>query len=284
VGDGPEITEVIGGAAADLPPIDLTDLPVVVNSRLPVPGARREFALSLDAGVELIAELVGHGLDAPLAARLRLRDAGGTWVASSESQPPRDPRLTMSVVLAGTYRLLLDTEPAWAESRPEFAGNPAAVYRLGLNLRAQDDAPARPSPEYLRSVPALQPPAPPSGLADRHTLLLRPGEARSLAVQIRRQEISEQSRRLLTLFATGLPEGISCPAASVLPEADSTAMSFAAATNAAGFSGPFQITLVDAQASMPVATNVKASLTGRFAAPRDLLVQETEWFWLVVQP
>jgi hypothetical protein len=131
VGDHPEALEVEPndeGAKAQA----IDSLPLIVNGRLEKRGDVDSFAVKLDAGQFLTAALLGRRIGAPMDPLLHLQDASGNAVAFSHDGLGLDPLLVYQAEHAGTYVLRVSAFAHPPAADVNFAGAPAAVYRLGL--------------------------------------------------------------------------------------------------------------------------------------------------------
>ena len=107
-------------------------LPVTINGRLEKNGDLDSFAVRVEAGKWLVAQVDGYGLGSPIDPYLHLLDADGGKLAFANDTATFDPLLAWKVEKSGIYILQLAAfeYPPVADVR--FAGKESAVYRLTL--------------------------------------------------------------------------------------------------------------------------------------------------------
>lgn len=116
-------------------------LPAVVNGRIGVPGGEDVFAVSCEAGREIVAEVVARRLGSPLDSWLKITDALGTQVAFNDDRDDKgaallthqaDSLIRFTPTAQGTYYIHLGD----AQKR----GGPEYAYRLRLSPPRPDFA------------------------------------------------------------------------------------------------------------------------------------------------
>lgn len=106
---------------------------VVVNGRLAKSGDVDGFAVKLDRGETLAADLeADRHIGSPMDAVLQVVSAEGFVLAQNNDTVGRDPRIIFEAPASGTYIVRLFAFPATPDSSIRFAGGDAFVYRLTL--------------------------------------------------------------------------------------------------------------------------------------------------------
>lgn len=132
VGSLPEIVEV---EPNDNPrePQKLDDSRVVVNGRLAKNDDVDGFAVTLDEGQTLAADVeANRHLGSPMDAVLQVVSTDGFVLDQNDDAVSRDPRILFRAPAAGTYVVRLFAFPAEPDSGIRFSGSDAYIYRLTL--------------------------------------------------------------------------------------------------------------------------------------------------------
>lgn len=116
----------------------LDRLPATVAGRLARNGDVDSYAVTLEAGQALVADLQAHVLGSPVDAVLRLVDAAGRELAVNHDNGRNlDPRLVWLAPSAGTYVVQVFGFAHPATSDVRFAGSDASVYLLHVSRGPQ---------------------------------------------------------------------------------------------------------------------------------------------------
>ncbi len=107
---------------------------VVLNGRLEKSGDVDGFAVKLDKGRTLAADLEADRLGSPMDAVLQVVSAEGFVLAQNNDAIGPDPRIIFEAPATGTYIVRLFAFPSTPDSSIRFAGGPAYVYRLTLTI------------------------------------------------------------------------------------------------------------------------------------------------------
>lgn len=102
-----------------------------INGRLEKNGDVDLYAVDLEPGQTLVADLEAYRLMSPLDPVLRLLDPRGVMVAWNHDDPrSMDPFLAWTAERAGRHLLQVFAFPYPADAEIRFAGNPKGIYRL----------------------------------------------------------------------------------------------------------------------------------------------------------
>ena len=119
--DDPQHPQAIGQTAA------------TVNGRLSRRGDVDGFAVSLDQGQKLVADLeANRHLGSPMDAVLQVVSPAGFVLAQNDDTVGRDPRIIFEAPARATYIVRLFAFPSQPDSSIRFAGGEAFIYRLTL--------------------------------------------------------------------------------------------------------------------------------------------------------
>lgn len=132
VGTIPEVEEAEPNQELAAPQ-RLDGLPVTVNGRLLKRGDVDAFALKLDRGRTLVADIdANKRLGSPMDALLQVVSADGFVLAQNDDDVARDPRLVFESPADGTYLVRVFAFPFVQSSEIRFAGGNDFNYRLTL--------------------------------------------------------------------------------------------------------------------------------------------------------
>ncbi len=102
-----------------------------INGRLEKNGDVDLYAVDLEPGQTLVADLEAYRLMSPLDPVLRLLDPRGVMVAWNHDDPrSMDPFLAWTAERAGRHLLQVFAFPYPADAEIRFTGNPKGIYRL----------------------------------------------------------------------------------------------------------------------------------------------------------
>ena len=132
---------VVGAAAertqtgTELLEIAGAELPLMLNGKLESGGDVDRFAIDLQAGQILVADVVAYAIDSPLDPLLHLCAPSGERLAFNHDATPigLDPRLVFKAPAAGRYELQLSAFAYPPQANIRFAGGASAIYRLKLS-------------------------------------------------------------------------------------------------------------------------------------------------------
>ena len=132
IGTLPEIVEVEPNDDPRHPQaIGLTS--ATVNGRLSRRGDVNGFAVNLDQGQRLVADLeANRHLGSPMDAVLQVVSPTGFVLAQNDDAVGRDPRIIFEAPARATYIVRLFAFPSKPDSSIRFAGGEAFIYRLTL--------------------------------------------------------------------------------------------------------------------------------------------------------
>jgi hypothetical protein len=116
---------------------------------------------------------------------------------------------------------------------------------------------------------------------DEDRFRIAPGSAVTPALRLVRPDADQ---RQLVILAPDLPPGASLTPLPVLPGANQAGFVLRAAIDAPATNRPFQVFVSDPSRIPPHLAIARAPIRGRFAAPGDLLTNETDTLWLTVLP
>jgi len=132
VGSLPELVEV---EPNDDPrqPQTIDEPRVVVNGRLAKAGDVDGFAVTLESGQTLAADLeANRHIGSPMDGVLQVVSPEGFVLEQNDDAVGRDPRILFQAPAAGTYIVRLFAFPAQPDSSIRFSGSDAYIYRLTL--------------------------------------------------------------------------------------------------------------------------------------------------------
>lgn len=133
IGTLPEVEEAEPNQDNDQPQV-LSSSTVVVNGRFQARGDVDIFAVQLEAGQTLVADLVSRQiLGTPADPSLQITSPKGIVLAQSDDDQGLDPRLVYTAPQAGTYHIRTFAFPVATDSSIGFAGGPNWGYRLTLS-------------------------------------------------------------------------------------------------------------------------------------------------------
>ncbi len=114
-------------------PQELSTAQTVVNGRLERKGDVDTFAVRLDKGQTLVADVESHrALASPLDAVLEILSPAGFVLAHNDDDQDLDPRIVFMAPESGTYLIRIFGFPAAPDSSIALAGGDTYLYRLTL--------------------------------------------------------------------------------------------------------------------------------------------------------
>ncbi len=130
---------------------EVAALPVILNGKLNRRGDVDAFAVRLQKGEVLRAEVTAYRIDAPLDPLLRLTDAAGNVLSwNHDSFASLDPLLVYRAPRDGVYVLMLSGFVYPPQARSYFEGSDQTVYRMTLKLGEKERVKACPDePEVI---------------------------------------------------------------------------------------------------------------------------------------
>ncbi len=230
-------------------PYPTLDLPATITGFIRPAGNLDHYSFSAQGEELYHFRLRAGSLGSPLVPVLRVLDSSRQVLA--ESLPSPDPSLDWVAPGDGVYTLEV------ADAR----GGGGVGYQYEMEVTA-------PEPNLKAT-------------ADSHTLRLRPGDSANIHLQILRPATYQG---MLSLTVGGLPIGVEAAPATVLPGVPEATLPLAVARDAQPTNQPFHITLLDLTANPPRVVPARAPLTGKYAATDDLLLKDTDTFWLTILP
>ncbi len=133
VGTLPERLEVEPNDANDHAEAIGDQVSVVINSRFAESGDVDTFAITMEEGQILVADLDAHeAIGSPLDAILQVASRDGFVLHQVNDSPGLDPRLVYRAPHAGTFLVRTFCFPETPNSSIRFAGGETYVYRLTL--------------------------------------------------------------------------------------------------------------------------------------------------------
>jgi hypothetical protein len=213
------------------------------------PGKEARYAFEARPGEQFFFRVLAASLGSSLAPVLKVLDEGGHSLA--QSRPAPDADLTWVAPAEGAYTLTVTD----------------AQGRGGLDFPYQLELGA-PQPCFRGSM-------------SEHTFRLEAGQSLEFAVNVSRPKYYEG---LVNLTVIGLPPGVVGTPGPIPPEGGKVMVTLSAAEGANPASQPFQVAIVLPNLAVPQVVLVKAPVTGKYAAPGELLINETDQLWVTVLP
>ena len=113
----------------------VTTLPLTLNGVLAKRGDVDAFAITLEKGQTLRAEVMAYRLDAPIDPLLRLTDSEGNFLAWNHDQfSSLDPLLEYRATRTGAHILMISGFVYPPQARSYFSGSSQTIYRIALSL------------------------------------------------------------------------------------------------------------------------------------------------------
>lgn len=121
-------------AGSEVMTVPVADFPLTVNGKLESGGDVDRFAIELQAGQRLVADVAAYSLDSPLDPLLHVRGPLGQQLAFNHdaTRLGLDPRLVFEAPAAGNYELQLSAFAYPPQANIRFAGGATSIYRLTL--------------------------------------------------------------------------------------------------------------------------------------------------------
>lgn len=190
-------------------------------------------------------------LSSPLAALLTVRDQFGNVQAQTESRGAQDADLTWTAPTEGSYTFTITDQAR--------KGGIEYVYHLDIgNL-----------------LPDFQ------VTASDHAFRLKPGTTNEMLVTVLRPDGYESS---MSLVLEGLPASVEANADPVPAKGGDVKVRLVSRPEAAPANQPFRVLAIVTDPAAPQVRLATALLKGQYAAPTDLLTNQTDQLWLTVLP
>ena len=257
VGDGKEWVEVEPNDTAAT--AQTLEIPSAVSGDLDRAGDEDRYRVSAKKGEALRLEVQAAGLGFPLDAWLKIEDATGKELVRNDDSGGADPVLDWTPPESAEYRVVVGNLLQ--------RGGRDQRYRLSVQ---------RPQPVWSASVPEA-------------FLSLEPGKTNEWKVAISRRFGAETR---LTVSVRGLPPGVRVDPVEVPEKALEATLRWITATNAASFSGPFQVEVMAPKSVQGLAGVQQARFSLVSAGEnngvpqgfRRLVVESVSRLWMTVLP
>ena len=257
VGDGKEWVEVEPNDTAAT--AQALEIPSAVSGDLDRAGDEDRYRVSAKKGEALRLEVQAAGLGFPLDAWLKIEDATGKELVRNDDSGGADPVLDWTPPESAEYRVVVGNLLQ--------RGGRDQRYRLSVQ---------RPQPVWSASVPEA-------------FLSLEPGKTNEWKVAISRRFGAETR---LTVSVRGLPPGVRVDPVEVPEKALEATLRWITATNAASFSGPFQVEVMAPKSVQGLAGVQQARFSLVSAGEnngvpqgfRRLVVESVSRLWMTVLP
>ena len=257
VGDGKEWVEVEPNDTAAT--AQALEIPSAVSGDLDRAGDEDRYRVSARKGEALRLEVQAAGLGFPLDAWLKIEDATGKELVRNDDSGGADPVLDWTPPESAEYRVVVGNLLQ--------RGGRDQRYRLSVQ---------RPQPVWSASVPEA-------------FLSLEPGKTNEWKVAISRRFGAETR---LTVSVRGLPPGVRVDPVEVPEKALEATLRWITATNAASFSGPFQVEVMAPKSVQGLAGVQQAQFSLVSAGEnngvpqgfRRLVVESVSRLWMTVLP
>ncbi len=257
VGDGKEWVEVEPNDTAAT--AQTLEIPSAVSGDLDRAGDEDRYRVSARKGEALRLEVQAAGLGFPLDAWLKIEDATGKELVRNDDSGGADPVLDWTPLESAEYRVVVGNLLQ--------RGGRDQRYRLSVQ---------RPQPVWSASVPEA-------------FLSLEPGKTNEWKVAITRRFGAETR---LTVSVRGLPPGVRVDPVEVPEKALEATLRWITATNAASFSGPFQVEVMAPKSVQGLAGVQQARFSLVSAGEnngvpqgfRRLVVESVSRLWMTVLP
>ena len=257
VGDGKEWVEVEPNDTAAT--AQTLEIPSAVSGDLDRAGDEDRYRVSAKKGEALRWEVQAAGLGFPLDAWLKIEDATGKELVRNDDSGGADPVLDWTPPESAEYRVVVGNLLQ--------RGGRDQRYRLSVQ---------RPQPVWSASVPEA-------------FLSLEPGKTNEWKVAISRRFGAETR---LTVSVRGLPPGVRVDPVEVPEKALEATLRWITATNAASFSGPFQVEVMAPKSVQGLAGVQQAQFSLVSAGEnngvpqgfRRLVVESVSRLWMTVLP
>jgi hypothetical protein len=257
VGAGKEWVEVEPNDTAAT--AQVMEIPSAVSGDLDRAGDEDRYRVSAKKGEALRLEVQAAGLGFPLDAWMKVEDATGKELVRNDDSGGADPVLDWTPPESAEYRVVVGNLLQ--------RGGRDQRYRLSVQ---------RPQPVWSASVPEA-------------FLSLEPGKTNEWKVAITRR-FGADTR--LTVSVSGLPPGVRVDPVEVPEKALEATLRWITATNAASFSGPFQVEVMAPKSVQGLAGVQQAQFSLVSAGEnngvpqgfRRLVVESVSRLWMTVLP
>ena len=257
VGDGKEWVEVEPNDTVAT--AQALEIPSAVSGDLDRAGDEDRYRVSAKKGEALRLEVQAAGLGFPLDAWLKIEDSTGKELVRNDDSGGADPVLDWTPPESAEYRVVVGNLLQ--------RGGRDQRYRLSVQ---------RPQPVWSASVPEA-------------FLSLEPGKTNEWKVAISRRFGAETR---LTVSVRGLPPGVRVDPVEVPEKALEATLRWITATNAASFSGPFQVEVMAPKSVQGLAGVQQAQFSLVSAGEnngvpqgfRRLVVESVSRLWMTVLP
>lgn len=223
--------------------------PCTVHGHIATPAEQDRYVFEARQGQQFPIALQAASLGSPLAGVLKVLDGAGN--ALIQSAPAANPGLNWTAPADGEYTLVI----ADANSR----GGLTYSYQLELG------------------PPRLYVAATVSG----HAFRVQPGAAVEVPVEVVRPRRHEA---ILLLVALDLPEGVTAGPGLAPSEGGEVRIVLTAGAAAPPANQPFRIVLTSPDPLITPGATALAGWPPRYAAPGQLLINQTDRIWLTVLP
>ena len=235
------------------------EIPSAVSGDLDRAGDEDRYRVSAKKGEALHLEVQAAGLGFPLDAWLKVEDATGKELVRNDDSGGADPVLDWTPPESAEYRVVVGNLLQ--------RGGRDQRYRLSVQ---------RPQPVWSASVPEA-------------FLSLEPGKTNEWKVAISRRFGAETR---LTVSVRGLPPGVRVDPVEVPEKALEATLRWITATNAASFSGPFQVEVMAPKSVQGLAGVQQAQFSLVSAGENNgvpqgfsrLVVESVSRLWMTVLP
>ncbi len=258
----PDALPTLGKPGADSPDESMvlwsalqTALPVLLpysnDGQINPVGDEDRFRFSAGQNERFYFRVQSGSLSSPLAALLSVRDQYGNVLAQTESNGAQDVDLTWTAPAEDSYTFTITDQAR--------KGGIEYVYHLDIgNLL----------PEFQVT-------------ASDHAFRLQPGTTNEMRVTVFRLDGYESS---MSLVLEGLPAGVEANADPVPAKGGDVKVRLMPRPEAKPVNQPFRVLAIVTDPTAPQVRLATALLKGQYAAPADLLTNQTDQLWLTVLP
>lgn len=171
-------------SGTELMTIPADEFPLTVNGKLDSAGDVDRFAVKLQRGQVLVAEVAAYAMDSPLDPLLHVRGPRGEQLAFNHDATGLglDPRLVFMAPEEGTYEVQLSAFAYPPKADIRFTGGASSIYRLTfghrpptIDLPAPHEAKGE-EPQAIRIPATISGTIDPAGDTDRYRFTAKKGE------------------------------------------------------------------------------------------------------------
>ncbi|MEK7675159.1 MAG: group II intron maturase-specific domain-containing protein, partial [Verrucomicrobiota bacterium] len=246
--DSPDESMVLWSALQTARPVLL---PFSIDGQINPAGDEDRFRFSAGQNERFYFRVQSGTLSSPLEALLSVRDQYGNVLAQTESNGAQDAELTWTAAAEGSYTFTITDQAR--------KGGIEYVYHLDMgNL-----------------LPDFQ------VTASNHAFRLKPGTTNEMIVTVLRPDGYESS---MSLVLEGLPASVDANADPVPAKGGDVKVRLMARPEAKPANQPFRVLAIVTDPAAPQVRLATAILKGQYAAPTDLLTNQTDQLWLTVLP